>query len=90
MAEARLVVDEGEGVALQGGFPGSGLGVRRGRVVGFDVPDQAEGAVRLEDAVEGLEDVGGGKPMEGLEAGGKKEVLVGVFFGRNWLVGGGN
>ena len=67
VAEARLVVNEGERVSLEGGFPGGGLGVRGRGVVGVDVPDQTECSVRLEGAVERLEDLGGGEPVEGLE-----------------------
>lgn len=55
MAEARLRVVEAESVFLQLLLP-RGLLVGGRRIVGVDVPDQAQCAVGLEGAVEGLQD----------------------------------
>ena len=66
VAETRLGVVEAEGVSLEGLLPGRGGRGGGGRVVGFDVPDQAQGAVGLKGAVEGVEGCGRGEPVEGL------------------------
>lgn len=66
VAEARLRVVEAERVRLQRVLPFRRRGVRARRVVTFDVPEEAERAVGLEVAVEGLEDGVGGEPVEGL------------------------
>jgi len=69
VAETRLRVVEVKGVGLEGLFPGCGGFGGGGCVVGFDVPDKAQGAVGLEGAVQGVEGCGGGEPVECLLGG---------------------
>lgn len=77
MAEARAGVREGERVGLEFRFPGGGGRRGAGRVVGLDVPDQAQRAVGLERGVQGAEGRGRGEPVEGLCGG--KGLAVGLL-----------